>query len=152
MFSPTYRYQRPSSLHASSSLLKFVTQRTLALIMFIGFALLGVVGGKEPTDKTPSEKGTIFNQVGSQDHNGCPGTTRAGQSNKSLLLTSWGSVVAVAKNFKEAFNDPALVKYANEQATGIPDSPGTPILTKSNHESIPSAPVSDQSRQSSASR
>jgi hypothetical protein len=147
MFSPAYRYQRPSSLRASSFLLKFVTQRTLALIMFIGFALLGVVGGKEPTDKTPSGKGTIFNQVGSQDHNGCPGTTRAGQSNKSLLLTSWGSVVAVAKSFKEAFNDPALVKYANEQATGIPDSPGVSVLTGSTEQSAHPETLSTQSRQ-----
>jgi hypothetical protein len=148
MFSPAYRYQRPSSLHASSPLLKkFVTQRTLALIMFVGFALLGVVGGKEPTDKTPSEKGTIFNQAGSQDHNGCPGTTRGGQSNKSLLLTSWGSVVTFAKSFKEAFNDPALVKYANEQATGIPDSPSVSVLTGSSEQSARPEKLSTQPRQ-----
>jgi hypothetical protein len=147
MFSPTYHYQKSSSLHASSSLLKFVTQRTLALIMFIGFALLGVVGGKEPTDKTPSEKGTIFNQVGSQDHNSCPDTTRAGQSNKSLLLTSWGSVAAIAISVKEAFNDPALVKYANEQATGIPDSPSVSVLSGSTEQSVRPETLSTQPRQ-----
>jgi hypothetical protein len=129
MFSPTYRYQNPSSIKASSSLRKLVTQRALALIMFIGFALLGVVGGKEPTDKSPPEKRTNLNQDGSQDHNGCSGTTRTGQSNKSVLLTSWGSVVAIAKNFEEAFNDPALIKYGNDQATEILDSPRISVVT-----------------------
>jgi hypothetical protein len=147
MFSHSFYHQLPASVRVRSTLHKYLNQRTLALLMFIVLALLGTIGGKESQTKQPSfDKGTIGDlTIRHQDQGGC-----AGAPKKSSPIISWQSVATVVNNFKEAFNDPSLIDYANQQATGIPDSPKVPRLRDSNQDSICSKSASTQSRKSSS--
>jgi hypothetical protein len=147
MFSHSFYHQLPASVRVRSTLHKYLNQRTLALLMFIVLALLGTIGGKESQTKQPSfDKGTIGDlTIRHQDQGGC-----AGAPKKSSPIISWQSVATVVNNFKEAFNDPSIIDYANQQATGIPDSPKVPRLRDSNQDSICSKSASTQSRKSSS--
>jgi hypothetical protein len=64
------------------------------------------------------------------------------------LLSSIGGKVNA---FRDAFNDPALIEYANQLSTGIPDSSTTPLLSNSSQQSPCSKSPSSQSRTSSVS-
>jgi hypothetical protein len=147
MFSHSFYHQLPASVRVRSTLHKYLNQRTLALLMFIVLALLGTIGGKESQTKQPSfDKGTIGDlTIRHQDQGGC-----AGAPKKSSPIISWQSVATVVNNFKEAFNDPSIIDYANQQATGIPDSPKVPRLRDSKQDSICSKSASTQSRKSSS--
>ena len=147
MFSHSFYHQLPASVRVRSTLHKYLNQRTLALLMFIVLALLGTIGGKESQTKQPSfDKGTIGDlTIRHQDQGGC-----AGAPKKSSPIISWQSIATMVNNFKEAFNDPSLIDYANQQATGIPDSPTAPPLRGSNQDSICSKSASTQSRKSSS--
>src|SRR5438270_13624084 len=48
------------------------------------------------------------------------------------LLSIGGKVNAL----RDAFNDPALIEYANQLSPGIPDSPTTPLLSNSSQQPI----------------
>jgi hypothetical protein len=147
MFSHSFYHQLPASVRVRSTLHKCLNQQTLALLMFIVLALLGTIGGKESQTKQPSfDKGTIGDlTIRHQDQGGC-----AGAPKKSSPIISWQSVATVVNNFKEAFNDPSIIDYANQQATGIPDSPKVPRLRDSNQDSICSKSASTQSRKASS--
>jgi len=152
MFSHSFYRQMPASVRVRSTLHKYLNQQTLALLMFIVLALLGTIGGKESQIKQPSfDKGTIGDlTIRNQDQGGCAGATKPGAPKKSSPIISWQSVAAILNSFKEAFNDPSLINYANQQATGIPDSPAAPILRSSNQDSTGSKSASTQSRRSSS--
>jgi hypothetical protein len=121
--------------------------QVLATAMFIVFAVLTAIGGKESQTKNPSfDKDTIGDLTfGHQDQGGCAGVTKPGASKKSSPIISWQSVATTVNNFKEAFNDPSLIDYANQQATGIPDSPTAPLLRSANQDSVRSNSGSTQS-------
>jgi hypothetical protein len=123
--------------------------RVLATALFIAFAVLASIGGKETQTKQPSfDKGTVGDlTIRRQDQAGCAGVTKPGSPKKSSPTISWQSVAASVNNFKEAFNDPALIEYANQQATGMPDSPTAPLVRTSNQEAIYSKSASTQSQQ-----
>jgi hypothetical protein len=125
--------------------------QVLATAMFIAFAVLASLGGKESQTKQPSfNKDTMGDLTfRHQDQGGCAGVTKPGAPKKSSPIISWQSVATTVNNFKEAFNDPSLIEYANQQATGIPDSPTTPLLRSSDQDSIRSKSASTQSRKSS---
>jgi len=152
MFSHSFYHQMPASVRVRSTLHKYLNQQTLALLMFIVLALLGTIGGKESQMKQPSfNKGAIGDlTIRHQDQGGCAGATKPGAPKKSSPIISWQSVATVVNSFREAFNDPSLIDYANQQATGIPDSPRVPRLRDSNQDSICSKSASTQSRKSSS--
>ena len=151
MFSHSFYHQMPASVRVRSTLHKHLNQQTLALLMFIDLALLGTIGGKESQMKQPSfNKGAIGDlTIRHQDQGGCAGATKPGAPKKSSPIISWQSVATVVNSFREAFNDPSLIDYANQQATGIPESPGVPILRSFNQDSTGSKSASTQSRKSS---
>ena len=128
MFSHSFYHQMPASVRVRSTLHKYLNQQTLALLMFIVLALLGTIGGKESQMKQPSfNKGAIGDlTIRHQDQGGCAGATKPGAPKKSSPIISWQSVATVVNSFREAFNDPSLIDYANQQATGIPESPAVP--------------------------
>ena len=85
--------QTPSTKKA---LLKHVSQRSLAVVLFIALAVLASVGNK-PSERTPSpslNQGQFFDNV--------------------------------VRSIKDAFNDPELIEYAKEQGTDGCDSLTTP--------------------------
>ncbi len=147
MFASPLNHQKPGTSPVPYTLRRYLTMRVLATALFIAFAVLASIGGKETQTKQPLfDKGTIGDlTIRHQDQGGC-----AGAPKKSSPIISWQSVATVVNNFKEAFNDPPIIDYANQQATGIPDSPRVPRLRDSNQDSICSKSASTQSRKSSS--
>jgi len=115
--------------------------RVLATAMVIALAVLASIGGKESQTKQLSfHKGTIGDlTIRHQDQRGCADVTKPGAPKKSSPMISWQSLATMVKNFKEAFNDPSLIEYANQQGLSIADS------------TAPSKTPSSQSSRSSSS-
>jgi hypothetical protein len=89
------------------TLLKYVSQRSLAVLLFIALALLASVGNKSSNKKD----------------SGLSSSLDFSQSRNQLTYLSLNPRLLADKVFasiKDAFNDPALIEYANEQQ--IPDS------------------------------
>ena len=115
--------------------------RVLATAMFIAFALLASIRGKESqTKQPPFDKGTIGDlTIRNLDQDGCAGVTNPGAPEKSSPMVSWQSIATIVNIFKEAFNDPSLIEYANQQGIDItPDSPTTPLFNTSSQPPAPS--------------
>jgi len=111
--------------------------RVLATAMFIAFAVLASIGGKESQTKQPSfDKGTIGDlTIRHQDQGGCADTTKPSAPKKSSPTVSWQSVAAMVNNFKEAFNDPSLIEYANQQGIDTADFTTAPSKSPSSQSS-----------------
>ncbi len=128
MFSPTYHYHKSNTPRLSSSPLRFFNQRTLAVAMFLAFALLGIIRGKESNiPKSPVGNALRHDGVNRQNSVVCPTVAKPAKPKKSLVVSSWRSVVRAEEAFRRAFEDPSLIEYANEQSTDIPDSPTAPV-------------------------
>ena len=116
--SPVYR-QLPSK--TAASLGKYVTQRSLAVLMFIALAVVASVGNK-PSGNKKSDLNTNVSISESPDQQ------------RQLSLNPWQLFGNVVGSIKDAFNDPALIEYANEQSADIPDSltPQCPNTSRAN--------------------
>ena len=152
MFASPLNHQKPGTSPVSYTLRKYLTMRVLATAMFIAFAVLASIGGKESQTEQPSfDKGTIGDlTIRHQDQSGCAGVTKPDAPKKSSPTISWQSVATMVNNFKEAFNDPALIEYVNQQGTDIPDSPTAPLVRSANQESVYSKSATTQSHKPSA--
>jgi hypothetical protein len=153
MFASPLNHHKPGTRPVPYALRRYLTMRVLATAMFIGFAVLASVGGKESQTKQPSfDKGTIGDlTIRHQEEGGCADVAKPGAPKKSSPMISWQSVATIMNDFKEAFNDPALIEYANQQGIGIPDSPTTSLLNTSSQPPAPSKSPSSQSSRSSSS-
>jgi hypothetical protein len=136
MIAPTL-YRQLSSKKASS-LGKYVTQRSLAVLMFIALAVVASVGNK-PSDKRKSDLGTSVSASQSLDQQ------------RYLSLDPRLIFENVVGSIKDAFNDPALLEYANEQGADIPDSLTAPCPNSSQAISVISKSRSNQSSKASFS-
>lgn len=97
--------------------------RTLALLMFVGFAVLNTTHGKDAETKESALAGTNKIEIVDNSHNKAAQvaieptghTTSAG----SIL---WQLISRVVNAFQEAINDPALIEYAKQQGIETSDS------------------------------
>ena len=137
MFASPLNHQKPSPSSVPYTLRRYLTMRVLATAMFIAFAVMASIGGKESQTKQPwFDKGTIGDlTIRHQDQGGCAGATKPDAPKKSTLRISWQSVATMVNNFKEAFNDPSLIEYANQQGIGMADSTTAPSKSPSNQSS-----------------
>lgn len=103
-------------LAAVLPLLRYLNTRTLALLMFVGFAFLNTTHGKDPQTDKPSVGVT---------HTAPPDNGYHGVSATAPLIL-WQSTARVVHAFTRALNDPALIEYARQQGADIPDSQTTP--------------------------
>ena len=151
MFASPLNHQKPGTSPVPYTLGRYLTMRVLATALFIAFAVLASIGGKETETKQPLfDKSTVGDlTIRYQDQGGCADATKLGGPKKSSPIISWQSVATMVNNFKEAFNDPSLIDYANQQATGIPDSPTASLLRGSNRDSICWKSASTQARKPS---
>ena len=102
--SPLY-HQKASGEKAPHALLKYVSQRSLAIVMFIAFALLASVGNKSSEKTGPNLR------------------LQQSSSNERYLALNPGQLVGnVVRTVKDAFSDPALVEYGNEQGVEEADA------------------------------
>jgi hypothetical protein len=137
MFASPHNHHKPGTSPVPYTLRRYLTMRVLATAMFVAFVVLASIGGKESQTKQPSfSKGTIGDlTVRHQDQGGCADVTKPGAPKKSSPIISWQSVATMVNNFKEAFNDPSLIEYANQQGIDIPDSTRAPSKSPSSQSS-----------------
>jgi hypothetical protein len=127
--SPVYR-QLPSK--KATSLGKYVTQQSLAVLMFIALAVVASVENK-PSGNKRSDLNTNVSISESPDQQ------------RRLSLNPRQLFGNVAGSIKDAFNDPAVIEYANQQGTDIPDSLTPPCPNTSQPNSVSSKSRSNQS-------
>lgn len=99
-------HQRPTKEKEPPTLHKYVIQRSLAVLMFIALAVVASVRNK-PSDKRKSGLITSFSISQSLDQQ-----RYLSLNPRQLFENAVGSI-------KDAFNDPALIEYANEQGADI---------------------------------
>jgi hypothetical protein len=103
-------------LAAVSPFLRYLNTRTLAFLLFVGFAFLNTTHGKDAQTEKPA--------VGVTDteprDNGYEGASAAAP----LIL--WQFTARIVHAFTAALNDPALIEYAKQQRKDIPDLQTTP--------------------------
>jgi hypothetical protein len=140
MFTSPLNRHNPGTRPVSYTLHRYLTMRALATAMFIAFvvlARLASIGGKESQTKQPSfDKGAIGDlTIRYQDQGGCTDVTKPGTPKKSSPMISWQSVATTVNNFKEAFNDPSLIEYANQQGIDTADPTTAPSKSPSSQSS-----------------
>ena len=136
--SPIY-HRKSFREKAAPTLLKYVSQRSLAVLLFIALALLASVGNKSSDKRDPGLSSSLAISQ-SRDQQTC------------LSLNPRRLVDKVFASVKDAFNDPALIEYANEQSTDIQDLLAAPVLTGSNQQSVRPDSLAKQSHKSFASQ
>jgi hypothetical protein len=136
MFASPLNHHNPGTSPLPYTPRRLLTMRVLPTEMFIVFAVLASIGNKEFQTKQPSfDKGTIGDlTVRHQDQGDCADVTKPG-AKKSSLMISWQSVATTLNNFKEVFNDPSLIEYANQQGIDIADSTSVPSKSPSSQSS-----------------
>src|SRR5205085_11042134 len=147
MFASPLNHQKSGTSPVLYTLGKYVTMRVLATAMFIAFAVLASIGGKETrtnwaiTGKNGNGDSTIWHLDKTPSEISEP----AGDKSKILLSPSW-----IVSAVKDAFDEPSLTEYAKEQGAGIPDLPTASFLRSSNQDSSCSKSASTQSSKSSS--
>jgi hypothetical protein len=115
-FSGADNNQSGTWLAAALPLLKYLNTRTLAFLLFVGFAFLNTTHGRDaPTDKPVAG----VTNTEARD-NGYQGASAAAP----LIL--WQFTARIVHAFTAALNDPALIEYAKQQGKDIPDLQTTP--------------------------
>jgi hypothetical protein len=101
-------YQRKSFREkAAPTLLKYVSQRSLAVLLFIALAFLASLGKKSSDKRDPGLRRSLA-------------IPKARDQQTYLSITSWRPVDRIVASIEDTFNDPELIEYASEQQ--IPDS------------------------------
>jgi hypothetical protein len=119
---------------------------TLALIMFVGFALLSTTRGNEAETGQPAFAETTKSEVIiDKQHDNVPNIViKAAGQTTSPPLTLSQFVGGIINAFNGAFNDPSLIEYANQQGIGIADSLTAPLPDTSSQPRAPSKSPSSQ--------
>jgi hypothetical protein len=99
-----------------SPFLKHVNMRTLALLMFLGVALLNTTHGQEAQTKEPAAGISNTEVVTDGRH----------ESSPVAPLILWQLTKRIAQTFRAAVNDPSLIEYARQHGSDIPDLQTTP--------------------------
>ncbi len=78
MFASPLNHHKPGTSPVSYTLRRYLTMRVLATALFIAFAVLASIGGKESQTKQPwFDKGTIGDlTIRHQDQGGCAGAPK----------------------------------------------------------------------------
>ena len=99
-----------------SPFLKHVNMPTLALLMFLGVALLNTSDGKDAQTKEPAA-GISNTEVVTDGHH---------ESSPVAPLILWQFTRRIVQAFTAAVNDPSLIEYAKQQGTDTRDLQTTP--------------------------
>ena len=99
-----------------SPFLKHVNMRTLALLMFLGVALLNTTNGKDAQTKGAAAGISNTEVVVNRRH----------ESPSVAPLILWQLTKWIAEAFTAAVNDPSLIEYAKQQGTDTLDLQTTP--------------------------
>jgi hypothetical protein len=109
-----------------SPLLTYINMRTLALLMFVSFAVLNTTHGNDGETKR-QVTGNIETQViTNRQHDLAQASTPPTNYTTPAPSILWQLTERIVQAFTAAINDPSLIEYANQQGTDIPDLQKTP--------------------------
>jgi len=118
--------QPDSWLTVLSPFLTYINMRTLALLMFVSFAVLNTTHGNDGETKQQVTKNSGSQVIANQQHDlaqaSTPPTNHTTPASSILLQLTERIVQA----FTAAVNDPSLIEYAKQQGIDIPDLQTTP--------------------------
>ena len=115
--SDVHHHKKPQLWLASLlPFLKHVNMPTLALLMFLGVALLNTSDGKDAQTKEPAAGISNTEVVTDGRH----------ESSAAAPLILWQFTARIVHAFTAAINDPALIEYAKQQGKDISDLQTTP--------------------------
>ena len=115
--SGVHEHKQPQrSLAPLSPFLKHVNMPTLALLMFLGVALLNTTDGKDAQTKEPAAGISNTEVVTDGRH----------ESSPVAPLILWQFTRWIVQAFTAAVNDPSLIEYAKQQGTDTLDLQTTP--------------------------
>ena len=86
--------------------------RTLALLMFVSFAVLNTTHGNDGETKQQVTKNSGSQVIASQQHDLAQAATPQTNCTTSTL---WQLTERIVQAFTAAVNDPSLIQYAKEQ-------------------------------------
>jgi hypothetical protein len=147
-----YHYTQPPRWPVRlSPLLRHLNTSTLALLMFVGFALLSTTRGKDAEEEHVAFAASPKAEVDDNSHYASPqvpiesSTQTILESARLLQLLGW-----ILNAFKDAFDDPALAQDGKQQGIDTSDNQGTPCSNASGQSSnSPSLPSTQSSKRSS---
>ena len=106
-----------------SPFLTYISMRTLALLMFVSFAVLNTTHGNDGEMKQ-QVTGNIETQViSNRQHDLAQAATPPTNCTTSAPSILWQFLSKIVNGFNQALNDPALIEYAKEQGV---DTSGLP--------------------------
>ena len=109
MIASPFYHQTRSAANVAPAFLKYVSQRSLAVIMFIALAVLASVGNKQSDSKKPSLSDTSSIPIP--------------QGYDAVLLLNPSQLADnIVRFFKDAFNDSSRREYARQQGIDVCDS------------------------------
>ena len=95
---------------------KILNTRTLAFLLFVGFAFLNTTHGKDAQTDKPAA-GVTNTEPRDNDYQG---------ASAAAPLILWQLAARIVHAFTAAQNNPALIEYAKQQGMDIPDLLTTP--------------------------
>jgi len=131
---------------AVSPLLRHINMRTLALLMFVGFALLNTSHGKDSETKESAFTGTTNVRLIDNDHH--QAAERATDSpchTTSASSILWLFISSIVNDLERALNDPTLIEYAKKEGVDTSDLLASPCSNTSGESPTPSRSLSSQS-------
>lgn len=119
---------QPATWSVLSPLLRYVNMRALALIMFVGFAVLNTSRGNDARTTDPAlAENTETQVIDSRHHEDAQPAKGLTNCTTSAPLILWQFLSTIAKGVERALNDPALIQYAREQGV---DTSGSPAVLR----------------------
>jgi hypothetical protein len=106
--------------------LTYINMRTLALLMFLGVALLNTTDGKDAQTNKPAAITTNMETVDNGHRTTSEARTEPTGQTISAALALWQFTDRIVHALTAALNDPSLIEYAKQQGTDIPDLQTTP--------------------------
>jgi hypothetical protein len=150
MFSSTLYYQKPNKGRASSLFSKYLNTGTLALVMLVALVLFATIrdNKSETKDSTPGKSTKSEVVTDKLQDNTSYTITEAARQKTFPPLIAWQFVNRMISTFKDAFNDPSIIAYANEQEADLPDSLTASLPNTSGQPPAPAKSLSTQSTRS----
>jgi hypothetical protein len=103
-------------LAAVLPLLRYLNTRTLAFLLFVGFAFLNTTHGKDGQNDKQAVAVTNTERRDNSYHG----------ASAAAPLFLWQFTARIVHAITAALNDPALIEYAKQQEKDIPDLQTTP--------------------------
>ena len=114
-----------SWLTVLSPFLTYINMRTLALLMFVSFAVLNTTHGNNGETKQRVTGNIETTVISNRQHDLAQAATAPSNYTTPASLILWQFLSNIVYGFAQAFNDPALVKYAMDQGVDTSNLPTT---------------------------